>query len=96
MTAAIIGESIGSHQIDRGFEKLVDSYLGDLLPQYSGSLQYITESTDFRDTKHSLTNLEGPGLEFFTIDLSNLPRGVIYPRPSSDGLTFEGGKIKVP
>ena len=58
MTAAIIlGESIGSHQIDRAFQNLVDSYLRDLPDQYSDfgdSLQDITESTDFQDAKHNL------------------------------------------
>jgi hypothetical protein len=97
MTAAIIGESIGSHQIDRAFQNLVDSYLRDLPDQYSdfGDLQDITESTDFQDAKHNLRKNESD-LEFFTINLPNLQRDIIYPKPSPDGLTFEEGKIKVP
>jgi len=98
-TAATIGEPIGSHLIDRGFENLVDSYLRGLSDsQYSyfkDILRDIMESTDFRDTKHELRKNESD-LEFFTIDLPNMSRDIRYPEPSLDGLKFEKGRIKVP
>ncbi|OXV10046.1 hypothetical protein Egran_02191 [Elaphomyces granulatus] len=94
------GESIGSHQIDQGFESIVNGYLKDhpvrqYLPE-EFSAEHITGSDVFQVSKHNFGN--GSDLEFFRIVLPGLSEEISYPEPESSnkGLTIVKGKLQVP
>ena len=100
ITAATIGESIGSHQIDQRFESIVNDYLKNhpvrqYLPK-GFSAEHITRSDVFQVTKHKFR--KESDLEFFRIDLPGLSEEISYPEPgsSNNGLKIAKGKLQVP
>jgi hypothetical protein len=97
-TTAILGESIGSHLIDKDFENLVNNYLKSLTgQQYSYpefSAESIAASDDFQIIKHDFGTPQSR-LRFFKIDVPGLPRNNGCTKSSAEGLTIEEGKINV-